>query len=82
MREEGKYFFFEKKKQKTFDFTITPAARLRSWPMRPGLHQEQKSFGSFLQKRTTSLTRVCSPAFLNYRHGIIVLKPAANHIHE
>jgi len=49
-REEGrKNFFFEKKKQKTFDF---------SWPQvvsAPVAQIKQKFFASFFQKRSSSL---------------------------
>jgi hypothetical protein len=51
MREGRKVFFSEEKKQKTFNFS--PAARSRPRPRSWKLRKEQKSFGSFLQKRTT-----------------------------
>jgi hypothetical protein len=47
---EGRMFFSEERNQKTF--ALAPAQRFGAWPIRWGLHQEQKSFGSFLQKRT------------------------------
>jgi hypothetical protein len=60
-----KQFFSEEKNQKTF--TSAPAASLRSWPIRSGLHQKQKSFGSFLQKRTASLD--CRYDIVRMHHG-------------
>jgi hypothetical protein len=46
--EERKYFFFEKKKQKTFICLVDAADATAT-------HQiEQKFFGSFFQKRTAS----------------------------
>jgi hypothetical protein len=53
--EGRKVFFFEKKKQKTF-------ARGHPWPKPQWATyaKEQKFFGSFFQKRTTSFS---SPAF-------------------
>jgi hypothetical protein len=66
--EEGKACFFEKKKQKTFVYVGSGSARYGSWwdaqarpTLRPASPVElgadsQKSFGSFLQKRTFFLT--------------------------
>jgi hypothetical protein len=51
-----KYFFFEKKKQKTFAFLATRSRFLLGAPS-----NEQEFFGSFLQKRTNSFH---FPAFL------------------
>jgi hypothetical protein len=48
--EEGKPFFFEKKKQKTFE-------NLRVMPKQSGANM-QKFFGSFFQKRTLFLLSV------------------------
>ncbi len=51
-KSKGKAFFFEKKKQKTFIFSPSPAIRHEA--DRTYLN-EQKFFGSFFQKRTTSV---------------------------
>jgi hypothetical protein len=48
--EARKYFFFEKKKQKTFVLLVNAADRSGPCLM------DQKFFGSFFQKRTASLT--------------------------
>jgi hypothetical protein len=45
-------FFFEKKNQKTF--APAPAPTVDDRPARLGIAPRQKSFGSFLQKRTAS----------------------------
>ncbi len=47
---EGKVFFSEEKKQKTFN--SAPTDRSRLWPDNGEAAATQKSFGSFLQKRT------------------------------
>jgi len=48
---KGKAFFFEKKKQKTFDTSPLPAIRHAD----DGTYfNDQKFFGSFFQKRTAS----------------------------
>jgi hypothetical protein len=52
---EGKVFFFEKKKQKTFATSPLPATR-HGW--NHAHRKEQKFFGSFFQKRTASLPPV------------------------
>jgi len=55
MKQGRKVFFFEKKKQKTFP--------LRPWPgCMATMAGQQKSFGSFLQKRTFLLLVLLSPA--------------------
>jgi hypothetical protein len=46
-KQGRKYFFFEKKKQKTFVRSVK----------RPARPKRQKFFGSFFQKRTASLLR-------------------------
>jgi hypothetical protein len=52
MREaRTKAFFFEKKNQKTF--IPLPAELIWAWPITLEAHRKQKSFGSFLQKRTS-----------------------------
>jgi hypothetical protein len=53
-----KKFFFEEKNQKTLIFSAAPNAPAMAWIC--PLAQTQKSFGSFLQKRTffRSTTRV------------------------
>jgi hypothetical protein len=45
-------FFFEKKNQKTFNSPPLPSSPAMAWICT--LAQKQKSFGSFLQKRTAS----------------------------
>jgi hypothetical protein len=47
----SKHFFFEKKKQKTF---VTPGQRGKHRPRHTQTPGEQKFFGSFFQKRTSS----------------------------
>jgi len=51
-----KYFFFEKKKQKTFICLVDAAGTIDTH------RNEQKFFGSFFQKRTASLVLFMSRA--------------------
>jgi hypothetical protein len=69
----GKQFFSEEKNQKTFVFNAIPnVPRMAS--IFPQAH-EQKSFGSFLQKRTCFL----KPLFLLtcFRDGLSGLPPSS-----
>jgi hypothetical protein len=50
-------FFSEEKNQKTF--ILSHAARSRPWPVNGEAAEKQKSFGSFLQKRTFFLLSKC-----------------------
>jgi hypothetical protein len=56
---ERKPFFAEEKNQKTFTFSAAPTSSAMAWIST--LAQTQKSFGSFLQKRTFFLIS-CVPA--------------------
>jgi uncharacterized membrane protein (UPF0127 family) len=62
MRKEGKMFFSEEKNQKTLNSPLPPPSPAKSRMFK--LAQTQKSFGSFLQKRTFFLCLVlaCGPA--------------------
>jgi hypothetical protein len=50
--EAKKYFFFEKKKQKTFTFLVDATYTMGTCP------SEQKFFGSFFQKKNCFLSLV------------------------
>jgi hypothetical protein len=53
--KESKHFFFEKKKQKTFDPAVRASRNARA--------RVQKFFGSFFQKRTPSFAKcITAPA--------------------
>jgi hypothetical protein len=56
--EEQKQFFFEKKNQKTFAFDAIPVVSAMTSTLPQA--QSQKSFGSFLQKRTASFPKLLS----------------------
>jgi hypothetical protein len=53
-KEGRKYFFFEKKKQKTFTCFVQPTVSQESLD----LTQQIKVFGSFFQKRTASFASI------------------------
>jgi hypothetical protein len=62
---EEKVFFFEKKKQKTFEISF----RCVVFPAGMGAApKEQKFFGSFFQKRTASFLHVDAPRPLQRRN--------------
>jgi hypothetical protein len=60
--KEGRFFFFEKKKQKTFGRAVAGVSG-------DGATAEQKFFGSFLQKRTFFNTEVTDADVARCRLG-------------
>jgi hypothetical protein len=71
-------FFSEEKNQKTLIFP--PAATLELRPAGSGLHQKQKSFGSFLQKRTAFFLSDFNHLEINLSRSAIGTFPIGGHI--